>query len=80
MKPKTAADSEVLAQLLALADEWDRESGPGYRHPHAIQLRDAIAKLPDPRECGFMGCHHPRCAEFCTDVPLGEWLAWKGRQ
>ena len=34
----------------------------------------------DPRECGWMGCGHPRCERICGAVPLDEWRAWKDAQ
>ena len=31
----------------------------------------------EPRECGWLGCGHPRCAKLCTGVPLTERRAWR---
>lgn len=33
--------------------------------------------MSDGRECGWMGCHHPRCERLCDGVPLDEWQDWK---
>lgn len=33
----------------------------------------------DPRECGWLGCGHPRCSRACEAVPLDDWRAWKAQ-
>lgn len=43
MKEIEAIPEWAARSLLAMAAEWDRESGPGYRHPHSIQVRDLLA-------------------------------------
>jgi hypothetical protein len=39
-------------------------------------MSDPARDESDPRECGWMGCHHPRCERSCAAVSVDEWANW----
>lgn len=36
-----------------------------------------VTAMFDQRECGWLGCGHPKCDRICKPVELDEWLWWK---